>query len=125
MSFTLTNHCKSRAHCNQCRQSKSFRSLVNAPDICPFGITATISTIDKAISLSKSTAEWAINGFKKTPIEDFKKRLSICLSCEFWNKSGFAGTGSCEKCGCSTQAKLRMATSKCPIGKWAEEENNS
>jgi hypothetical protein len=28
------------------------------------------------------------------------------------------GTGRCSKCGCSTWAKLRMASEKCPIDKW-------
>ena len=49
-----------------------------------------------------------------------ESRLSICRSCEFWDSSGFGGSGKCSKCGCSTHAKLRLAASTCPLDppKW-------
>jgi hypothetical protein len=52
--------------------------------------------------------------------ETFKQRMEICEKCEFWNSSGFGGTGKCEKCGCSSQGRLRMAETKCPLDppKW-------
>jgi len=52
--------------------------------------------------------------------EVFKQRMEICGKCEFWNGSGFGGTGKCEKCGCSSQGRLRMAETKCPLDppKW-------
>lgn len=46
------------------------------------------------------------------------EREAICRACSEWDASGFRGSGRCRKCGCSTWAKLRMATEKCPIGKW-------
>jgi hypothetical protein len=58
---------------------------------------------------------------KKMPIakcEILIERKSICQACEFWSPEGFRGTGKCTKCGCSTWVKLRMATERCPIGKW-------
>ena len=66
----------------------------------------------------QATSRWALNGFAKTEKETLKTRLKACHGCEFWNPQGFKGTGRCMKCGCSTWAKLRMATEKCPIGKW-------
>jgi hypothetical protein len=50
-----------------------------------------------------------------------ESRLSICRSCEFWDSSGFGGSGKCSKCGCSTHAKLRLAASICPLDtpKWS------
>jgi len=71
-----------------------------------------------ARNLVKSTNKWISNGFAKTDNTTFEKRLEACQGCEFWNAKGFGGTGRCVKCGCSTWAKLRMATEKCPVGKW-------
>lgn len=82
----------------------------------PSSTTPTLPQM--ARSLASSAARWAKSGFQTTTPEQLESRLAICQSCEFWEEAGFAGTGKCKKCGCSTQAKLRMATSKCPIDKW-------
>ena len=74
--------------------------------------------LNKGARLIKGVSKWAKSGFLKTPEDILNKRLSICQACEFWNPEGFRGTGKCTKCGCSTWAKLRMATERCPIGKW-------
>lgn len=71
-----------------------------------------------ASSLAGSMATWAMGGFQVAEESTLAGRLAICHGCEFWDAKGFGGTGRCQKCGCSTQAKLRMATSKCPEGKW-------
>ena len=73
---------------------------------------------NKLLGLAKATAKWAKEGMPITDEETLKVRLETCKGCEFWDESGFAKTGRCKKCGCSTQAKLRMATEKCPIDKW-------
>jgi hypothetical protein len=73
---------------------------------------------ERAKTLTVSLYKWAINGFKKAPPKLLNQRLEICKSCEFWDSTKFNGTGRCNKCGCSTWAKLRLKTSKCPIGKW-------
>jgi len=65
-----------------------------------------------------SLSKWAANGAKLSDDQTIESRLNTCKSCEFWNQKGFGGSGRCMKCGCSTWAKLRMATEKCPIGKW-------
>jgi hypothetical protein len=65
-----------------------------------------------------SMKKWAKSGFSKVNNKEFKKRLDLCKSCEWWDSEGFAKTGRCMKCGCSTQAKLRLKTEKCPVGKW-------
>jgi hypothetical protein len=76
------------------------------------------SVLRKAESLTNSVLDWTKSGFPIPDSETFNARLETCKGCEFWDESGFANTGRCKKCGCSTQAKLRMATEKCPIGKW-------
>ena len=76
------------------------------------------SLVDKAKGFFSSTAIWAKTGFKSATQEQLESRMDICTGCEFWDQMGFAGTGRCNQCGCATQAKLRMSTSVCPIGKW-------
>jgi hypothetical protein len=62
--------------------------------------------------LGNALAAWVSKGMPITPPEELTKRQEMCATCEHF-------TGSrCKLCGCFTQAKLRMATEKCPIGKW-------
>ncbi len=60
---------------------------------------------------------FAKSGFAMVSDEEFKRRSEICASCEFWDASARMGLGKCLKCGC-TSSKFRMATEKCPMGKW-------
>jgi hypothetical protein len=96
--------------------------MFNAPDVCPFGIEDSPTLLNKAKSLATAAGDWVRAGLPVTSDADLENRLNICKTCEFWDQSGFMGTGSCKKCGCSTQAKLRMATAKCPIDKWLAED---
>jgi hypothetical protein len=73
---------------------------------------------NQARSLVVDVSKWASSGANIVSGGNLSIRLDICKVCEFWDQSGFGGTGSCKQCGCSTYAKLRMATSKCPIDKW-------
>jgi hypothetical protein len=43
----------------------------------------------------------------------YAKRIEICKTCPMMNKNG-----TCGKCGCLLQAKLRTENGKCPVGKW-------
>jgi hypothetical protein len=129
MDFLESKTCKNRNMCRVCRFSEPWRTEQGAPEECPHGITqknAPIvavpetdpSILEKAIALASGFGDWAKAGFKRADESQLQSRLDICKGCEFWDQSGFAGTGSCKKCGCSTQAKLRMTTSKCPVDKW-------
>lgn len=71
-----------------------------------------------AAEIARAAARWAASGFPLASPEALADRLEVCRACELWDAQGFRGTGRCLRCGCSTQAKLRMATSKCPAGKW-------
>lgn len=73
---------------------------------------------DMAKSFFSSAAQFVAAGLPRTPLEQLQVRLDTCKVCQYWNSEGFAGTGACRQCGCSTQAKLRMATSECPMGYW-------
>ena len=76
------------------------------------------NVISMAKTFAKSSADWAANGFKHTEEGELAQRIETCRSCENWDAKAFNETGRCLVCGCSTWAKLRMATEKCPIGKW-------
>jgi hypothetical protein len=80
--------------------------------------TQSLSFGEKIQNLGGSLSNFISSGFPIPDPETYNARLETCKGCEFWDESGFAKTGRCKKCGCSTQAKLRMATEKCPIGKW-------
>ena len=93
-------------------EKTTFKKLTNKKS------TKLPSVPQRALTLAKSVFVWAKAGFRKTPKKLLKRRLEICKKCEFWDSTKFNGTGRCNKCGCSTWAKLRLKTSKCPIGKW-------
>jgi hypothetical protein len=65
-----------------------------------------------------AAARFAKSGFAPTPPEILAEREATCRACPEWNAQALGGTGRCRICKCSTWAKLRMATERCPIGKW-------
>ena len=62
--------------------------------------------------------KFTASGFAATPPEALAAREATCRACPEWDAAALNGTGRCRKCGCSTWAKLRMATERCPLGKW-------
>ena len=46
-----------------------------------------------------------------------KKRLQVCMTCEFWKN---LPVNHCSKCGCATSAKVFTPKGQeaCPVGKW-------
>ena len=72
----------------------------------------------QAASLGKSLLNWTSSGFTATPPDILAAREATCRACPEWDAAALNGTGRCRKCGCSTWAKLRMATERCPLGKW-------
>ena len=75
-------------------------------------------SLQKLDSFINSSLNWAKSGFELVDSKILEERKKKCNSCDFWDSNAFRGTGKCKKCGCSTWAKLRMATERCPIGKW-------
>jgi ribosomal protein L33 len=76
-------------------------------------------SLSRAVKGAASTAlAWVRSGLKATPPSILEERIRICKTCELWDSTGFRNTGRCRKCGCSTWAKLRMGSAKCPIEKW-------
>jgi hypothetical protein len=65
-----------------------------------------------------ASTRFARAGFATTPPEALAAREATCRACLEWDAQALNKTGRCRKCGCSTWAKLRMATERCPLGKW-------
>lgn len=76
------------------------------------------TTKDMVASASKAVANWAKSGMQIAEPVHVQERKTICAGCEFWDSEALKGTGRCKKCGCSTWAKIRLATESCPIGMW-------
>lgn len=74
--------------------------------------------IDQAQNFTHAIARFTRSGFAATPPDILAQREATCRSCQEWDAEALNKTGRCKKCGCSTWAKLRMATEKCPLGKW-------
>lgn len=66
----------------------------------------------KATNFVKAVTKHASNDFKKVPIEEYKKRLIECSTCEFHEES------KCLKCGCFLTQKAWWQSEDCPIDKW-------
>jgi len=76
------------------------------------------SPVEMATSLVRSAGKFARSGFASTDAETLATREATCKACTEWDAAAINGTGRCRKCGCSTWAKLRMASEKCPLGNW-------
>jgi hypothetical protein len=70
------------------------------------------------VRFGNAAHRFARAGFATTPPEALTTREATCRACPEWDAQALNATGRCRKCGCSTWAKLRMATEACPLGKW-------
>ena len=77
-----------------------------------------ISKMEMVHNFLISSARFAKSGLPSTPPEALATREATCRACPEWDAAALNSTGRCRKCGCSTWAKLRMATEACPLGKW-------
>ena len=78
--------------------------------------------IDRIFQFKNAAVKFLRNGAPTTPPEALATREATCRACLEWDAAALNNTGRCRKCGCSTWAKLRMATERCPLGKWEAEE---
>jgi len=70
----------------------------------------------------KAASKWIKSGLQVASDATIESRRAACEGCEFWDHSALQGTGKCRICGCSTWAKIRMATESCPNGIWGAEK---
>lgn len=72
------------------------------------------SVASMAGNAARAAVEFAAAGFGTVDQAERERRLDICRSCQEYD----ARQGRCRKCGCGMSLKARLASSKCPIGKW-------
>ena len=102
---------------NEIEIYKRFEEMANNGVIFP-KIVVPLSKATLAKNVVGAAIKWISSGLKVTPEEMIEERKQICMSCEFWDAQAMNGTGRCLKCGCSTWAKIRLASESCPIDKW-------
>jgi hypothetical protein len=69
-----------------------------------------ISPATIAAGFVGSMVTWAKSGFALS--EKASERLQICQGCDELKN------GRCQVCQCFVAAKVKLATEKCPLGKW-------
>lgn len=72
------------------------------------------SRIQMAKSLGKAVIDQTLAGFPKRSPEKIAEAMRICTECPSYVKDA----ERCRKCGCRTPAKIKWATTRCPIKKW-------
>lgn len=62
----------------------------------------------------------AILGIDESPYPLVLQRKTICDKCEHksMKTDNLFSYTHCKKCGCSLDKKLKLKSSKCPVGKW-------
>lgn len=76
--------------------------------------------LTKAARLKAALQEWRRAGLPLASRAARKERQACCDACEYYRPTGNLGLGECTAPGCGcTRAKLWLATSVCPLGKWA------
>ena len=79
-----------------------------------------VEEIDKFTKTNDSIDMRNISGrLKKILLYDeniINKRWDLCQGCEFLKND------KCEKCGCFMKVKTKIASARCPIGKWEKED---
>lgn len=57
-------------------------------------------------------AKALIDDVDKASDEEYNRRLSICLECDYLNQ------GTCTACGCFVELRAASKAGKCPYSKW-------
>ena len=75
--------------------------------------------LQNAAKAARKVTEAAVKGEKVLVSPKVKKeRLKTCRACPLLLEKG--ELSSCSMCKCNVGLKTRLATEKCPKGKWAE-----
>lgn len=72
----------------------------------------------KAVNYLWSLTQHAIAGFPVVTEEQFKARLTICVSCELKHPTKM----ECTDCGCPLEELTAWADKECPLKKWGKEK---
>lgn len=66
----------------------------------------------KAKGLAQAVGTWVGSGMPVTPSQDAEHRMTLCRACNRFKEP------LCTICGCLMTVKTKMATAKCPEGRW-------
>jgi hypothetical protein len=125
----IEDYCKKKGitveqYIKQTKEAENYRYNINQGEtpVTP-DIQKEYPTVTKmAQTFAESIVQWAKKGFKVVTEEEYNQRLDICKACPVWDGSALNGGGRCRECGCATQAKLKIATERCPLDKWVQIE---
>ena len=67
----------------------------------------------RIIRFFKAIIRYIIFG-KRSPIDTYIDRLTICKSCNYFDNEKW----TCKICGCYLDKKAKMSTENCPENKW-------
>jgi len=68
--------------------------------------------IANAATAGLDTLEGITQGVVFISDDELRKREAICHACQFYD------AGICKSCGCMLQVKTKLASQRCPVGKW-------
>jgi peroxiredoxin len=68
----------------------------------------------QAWNITRSLADFTVDGFKTLSAEQYQQRLQVCDRCDRRRES------QCLECGCYLPLKVRGRVFDCPLGKWAK-----
>ena len=72
-----------------------------------------IPVLTMARNAATAAGKFVLNGLPMVDESTHVKRSEQCAVCDRWE----AHAGRCRECGCYA-IKLRMATERCPLGRW-------
>lgn len=109
--------------CMSCPERALCRKLFQKDATCehwPTGVTPGLGTL--ARRAGTAMVQWIAAGAPLATEAAQQQRLALCQVCPHWDPTAYRGTGSCAHPSCHcTRAKLALATSQCPMGKWLQE----
>lgn len=80
-------------------------------------IKHAVVNADRAPQAAREAGAWLAAGAPLADAATLAAREAACAACEHWKPTEPGGPMHCERCKC-LRAKLAMATSACPVGKW-------
>ncbi|MCX4968005.1 hypothetical protein OHA98_25240 [Streptomyces sp. NBC_00654] len=119
-------------HLELCKTDPELLNVLLGPDTDSRPGTPDFGTTELLARAGAAVTRWAASGFKKVPDAVYLRRLDACRGCEHlalpMRNALYRLTGSadrktvCGLCGCDVNRKARLATEKCPDGRWDTEE---
>jgi len=94
--------------------SRFCKTCLKSPELPPLQTQAANAA--KAVGRVLLAAAQGAPVFATKETQD--ARLAICHACDQWIEK----RKRCAKCGCFTDKKIKLATERCPLGKWAAEQ---